>query len=570
MLAVDDIDSRNSTIQRKVKQEEEIYQGPVCEESTNTDSPTMSATGNNSAMDGVTTNLSSENSAGNQPSINWNVGNKVKIRTTLGAARSESRVGLQSSGLTPQPDVSQATESNPSQNGLDLELENLQVQAASQIDTQTAISQSREQPSTAKIRPPETGSDSLQISEDDADSDGGIALNLVSDEQSDESGEVHENHDQGLDGHQDVEMKVEGATVQDDEISVQDEETDAMIDYSKARPNPASFPSGDNPSSQKDQVRILADLKPDDLQLQFRYFYIAQDPRTIDLNDPVRCLACKGAHTSDSCTSKLRHDKQDGPSGSKRPISGAMCNLCHEVHLGTCEMLWRTSGLPQNLSMENPQIRLSCYECGRYGHLGNDCPTRRPHKTMGSSTWTIVRNKQSSKGISIRGRADQKKPIVIDDSEDDQANFLRSRLTSQKTRMQAADANVLSNPGIGHITVDIRGQLPGQPDDRQRGHTPPRSRPRRGVPSEPRRRRSRSPGLSSCSNRAVAGYRHRDVPPKDYDGASDNRTPGSEASFGQAGTLKTPRRRRPKKKMEVNTYRPMPSAAQNAWVRHRT
>ncbi|MCJ1236018.1 hypothetical protein MMC14_003995 [Varicellaria rhodocarpa] len=581
MSAADEVDSRNSAIQRKARgNESEHHEEIFAPQGTTTlNRSTMSGVEETGIVSGVKVGASTESTVGNQPSVNWNVGTTAKIRTSLGAARSENRAGLQASkavSITVPLQLIKDSTSFQTADRLEYESESPKIQAPSQSDTQTIIPESRDQVPILQKQPLLTNLNSPQLSAEGADSDGGIALNLASEEQSDESGEVHESDDLGLDGQQDMEMKLGNAAIPDDE------QRDATMDYSKARSTPISFKAVDMSGPHEHQPHVLADLEPDDLELHFRYFYMGQDPQTIELNEPIRCLICRGAHTAATCATNPDQYKRGG---AGRPIAGAECDLCHEYHSGSCEMLWRTSGLYRSVQNHNIQIHLSCYECGGKGHLGNDCPVRRPRKIMGSSTWTI-KNEQASQGISIRGRADQKKPIVIDDSEDDQANFHRPRIPpAQRPQIQVPHARVKSKPVDSRTWADMT-RRPPEPRSSwvernshlQTPFEPPPlrdSRLFRDAPGSPevsrgaRRRRSRSrspPGPSS--------YNIRDRAPHSrvYDGAADDYEPYPEASLEQAGGSKLAKRRahRKKNKKEANTYRPMPSAAQNAWKKHRT
>ena len=582
MSAADKVDSRNFAIQGKFCGDEPEHQEEIFapQGTTTLNRSTMSEVGETGAVSGAKVGASIESPVGKQPSINWNAGTKAKIRTSLGATRSENRAELQAGRAVSTTVPLQLTEDLTSFQTADKpeqESESPKIQAPFQNNTQTTIPESRDQIPILQSQSLLTNLNSPQLSAEGADSDGGIALNLASEEQSDESGEVHESDDLGLDGQQDVETKLEDVTTPDDE------QRDAMMDYSKARSIPISFTAVNMTGPHERQPHILADLEPEELQLQFRYFYVGQDPQNIELDEPIRCLICRGAHTAATCAINPDQYKR-GSAGP--PVSGAECDLCHEYHSESCEMLWRTSGLYRSVQNHNIQIHLSCYECGANGHLGNDCPTRRPRKTMGSSTWTI-KNEQANQGISIRGRADQKKPVVIDDSEDDQANFHRPRIPpAQKPQIQVPHPRVKSKPVNSRTWADMM-RRPSEShfpwEERNDLRTPFESPPVRGssrfrdargspeVPRGARRRRSRSrspPGPSSYITRDRAPHSRA------YDGAADDYEPYPDASPEQAGGSKLAkakkRARYKQKKKEANTYRPMPSAAQNAWKKHRT
>ncbi|MCJ1471443.1 hypothetical protein MMC13_000082 [Lambiella insularis] len=148
------------------------------------------------------------------------------------------------------------------------------------------------------------------------------------------------------------------------------------------------------------------------------------------------------------------------------------------------------------------------------GHLGNDCPTRNPRKQAGTSTWTIGNRPvtgrpsrySSQGGLLIKGRAQQSGQMV-DHSEDDR-DFIRPRIDRA--------------PNRGNINI-------------------------------PSRRGGRRPDLdhySGTGRNGSGGYDTykpplpKEIPPP----------PKAERRAPQGSDV----------------YRPMPSAAQNAWKKRRT
>ncbi len=195
------------------------------------------------------------------------------------------------------------------------------------------------------------------------------------------------------------------------------------------------------------QPQILAHLEQREMNLQLRYFYVAKASQEVDLNEPVRCLICTGkghmAAICDQlgcgrCSEQNSHSARNCPliivpSKAKRSQT-TICELCkRNGHLpDECELFWRTSGGPWDSDLNDRNIRFECYECGRRGHLGNNCPSRRPGKPQASSSWTYYGQnntaEKSNRGISIKGRAQQQQPIVVDDSDDDLSNFRRPKV----------------------------------------------------------------------------------------------------------------------------------------------
>lgn len=208
---------------------------------------------------------------------------------------------------------------------------------------------------------------------------------------------------------------------------------DLMMIYSNSEAASGNLGS----QSTSARPRVLADLNSHDLNLQLRYFYITKEPRDVDRSNLVRCLVCaQEGHMALECTrfictvcnSKGKHFTNDCPrlecstchepghnNGDCHLVSesgqrNATCKLCkRRGHVQrSCELLWRTATPPWKANTMDRMVHLECYECGNGGHLGNDCPTRRPGKPMGSSTWTFRHQQvdtQPKDDIKIQGRA---------------------------------------------------------------------------------------------------------------------------------------------------------------------
>ena len=394
----------------------------------------------------------------------------------------------------------------------------------------------------------------------------------------------------------------------------QTEDGDAMMQYS----NSAQI-TGDEGGRNKRTVAfqpshasILADLTPYDLNTQLRYFHTTKVREEVDGKTPVRCLVCaKEGHMAEMCEHLActtcgafnRHTTQACPNNAKcgkcreqghdegrcpyklkkMQEHEIVCELCQRNgHIEEdCELIWRTSGRPWESDLMRANVRLSCYECGNSGHLGNDCPSRKPDKSMGTSTWDGHMGPvsiKSTREIKIKGKATRQDPINLDDSDDERASFYRPKISlpqpvrrgqiriitgkrespafepSRDDRMTYADRRHDSFAPMNDAYRNDEARQPYQEyRDRGRGNWRAVDGPDHAISHDdprynnyrPSERRSRSP-------------RYRDH--EDYAGRSSWAPPGPAARAEHHD-------RRPR--ANANVYRPMPSAAQNAWARRR-
>ena len=301
----------------------------------------------------------------------------------------------------------------------------------------------------------------------------------------------------------------------------------------------------------------LAELNAGEVTKQLRYFHITKDPTAVDLTStPAQCLKCAGkGHMSHQCTR-------------------VMCQICgiDEDHsMKSCptplqhsELLWRTSRVLSEQPVNLRKIRIGCYECGLLGHLGNDCPTRRPGKGFGTSSWSLMGRNQTTQPVSIigngrlrpkadlkiKGGARRQEPIFIDDESDgmnDPAHFFGSKVAPPAK--------------LGQIKIAPPTLLGPRPGDRyDRSH-----RDRKGE--------------------AGSGYRDRDAraygqldhgpdygdDPKSYGRPRQSFRPNQfqpplpNEPLPERGNQRGPARN---EKRGCQTYRPMPSSASNAWKKH--
>ncbi|KAI4187105.1 MAG: hypothetical protein LQ346_005555 [Caloplaca aetnensis] len=411
--------------------------------------------------------------------------------------------------------------------------------------------------------------------------DDGVLIN-VHEESGSESGEISDSVNAPMDSQQAPSraVQLDGAYSDDsEEENEESKDNDAMMDYANAKAQGGD--SGHRRAPLADQSQPpgpynLAKLDRKDLELQLRYFHVGRVPFDVDLNEPVRCLVCTGqGHVAaeceklkcNRCSQENAHSTWNCPliSQTERPYASAVCGMCdRQGHItADCELRWRTSGRPWQSNVEDKSIRFNCYECGKSGHLGNDCPSRRPGKPKGSSSWSYHRHPRRTEaalqGISIKGRAQQQQrkqePIVIDDSDDDQTNFYRPRIAKA-----ARPGQICILPGNGpnpgklqsqnQLTFSNNQQHGERFGGRQRSASPRRmdfSPPEERSPIE--------------FERANAGSAYRYAPT--YQQPPLPRGPPPYRRRSPPVPVEAPRYN------PAPAYRPMPSSAKQAWTQFR-
>lgn len=521
---------------------------------------------------------------GASPSVNWNAGSKAKIRISLGRRTQQANVGKSPSHITTKiadvatrdedPDTvsddkfndpfsqsSQAMYSSRPERREDAnqilessftKLEHVTASSAMPRGTDDVEAGIRAEPSTNMANPEQDNKDdeeivinSQQTGQDNFKASGFESSDCDKERKSRNPAPAQEK------------SSFAGTDPSESETG---DATETECSQLKRATEDSNFKqlSLQDSYSLEGKPKILADLNPEELKLQVRYFFLGKSVEDVDRSLPVRCIICtREGHISEFCDSLIcnvcgnrsEHNSKKCPrilrcSRCREPGHGSSsCQrkvLPREVTCGwcelkghveeECELFWRTSGRPWESEFTIKSFGLSCYECGGLGHLGNDCPTRRPGKKMGTSTWTLPeRSSVDPKGgILIKGRAEQRNPFPQIEKDDDRANFLHPKAVGPPRRAQIQIAPQGFRNAPTRRDNDSRGSRVEQywPDPRNS----------RGDQSQPSYQSYRPPTGSPT-------YYSRDS--------------------GSAPDRYVPRG-------GGEPFRPMPSSAQKAWVKYRT
>ena len=339
--------------------------------------------------------------------------------------------------------------------------------------------------------------------------------------------------------------------------------------------------------------RVLADLSPKDLNAQLRYFHFSKGMKNLPLDAEVRCLACSrpghmaaecelltcstcGAHnkhTTANCQTNVKcakcretgHNESICPYKLKKLARHEMdCSLCKQQgHLeNECELFWRTSGSPWKSDLSNRNIRLFCYECGGSGHLGNDCSTRQPGKSMGTSTWSTRQSgptHSTHDEMNIRGHARQSRPSYSQPNDDSEpANFYRPKAPDPSRKGQIK-INVKNSQTVNTFPTPAWTTTNGS------GGTDRRAPPNYDSPRFNGRALSNN-HWSDRKGQPTQSYQRSSYHPQ-YQGPPGTDDPYKYRPPPPPPQLGRYRVQLPSKPPDI--YRPMPSAAHNAWNRQR-
>lgn len=276
----------------------------------------------------------------------------------------------------------------------------------------------------------------------------------------------------------------------------------------------------------------LADLTPEERNLQFRYWGHSRD---IDL---ARCPTCsREGHMSESCPSRTcrncnavdlhfasacphaqkcdrcgekGHSIHACPSKLKLVGEELECDLCSGKghHAYECTQLWSTY-FPDRLQTVNKvsSLVVGCYSCGSQLHWGADCDLGSRDVKLFSDAFSakeanryLLNPKQASTktGMKIKGRASRE--VIVIDSDDDE-EYEPSAFVHKKMDRPPAHGSISMNLGAArtgrnnnglptHTRSNGNPNLPARPDREPLYHDYPAYPPPQSYNS---RHRSRSP-----------------------------------------------------------------------------
>ncbi|MCJ1307659.1 hypothetical protein MMC25_001306 [Agyrium rufum] len=552
------------------------------------------------------------------PTVNWNIGTRAVIRTSLGGNRKRKLDDVRAKSPTETVDDAMGKSDR-----IEEVVENLVKSPKTKSPTShgSHVKEDRSKlPShgspQARIASPTTSptdSDSEEGEVSESEEDGEVLINVQSEAEDYQpgSGEVSESgegseHSASMSGSEEDISRAMEAEINEQEDA--EDEKDAIMDisnsngqsrrYSQLKPSMAASPA--DPTTMMTVTPVassctLAELNADDLELQLRYFYPTNTPEEVNPSDLARCLTCKasthlssscpnltcshcistgGKHFADSCPQTTRCQKchERGHKHTSCPYKLARivdrevtCDMCHLIgHFEQdCELRWRTSGRPWEMDFSSLRIRLSCYECGLLGHLGNDCPRRAPRKVLGSSSWTT---KGIFRGVAGSHQVKSLRPRV---QEAGGAGMAIKGMAKRTEAMGSQDFITIddsdedelgqgSNVGRNGAECFIRPQI--------HQNTGPKGGIKIAGMAENQNGGRRNGKLGALSGRGGAtgvDLRGRSNYQRDRQQPDDFQRRSRSPPYGRGGTATSSTRG------SGQSYRPLPSSAKKAWVKGR-
>ncbi|KIX01527.1 uncharacterized protein Z518_09253 [Rhinocladiella mackenziei CBS 650.93] len=420
--------------------------------------------------------------------------------------------------------------------------------------------------SNAVSTPGASADDAIGISDDEESSEGGdVVINVDSathDEYSEEmaidaeEGEISENQEGASEPH-----PAARETTNTPSHTGQDAHMQLGADLNhiaNAIPNSLSIPATHANTTGYSGLR-LADLSPDDLDLQLKYALFDVDRDQIDLSRPAVCLACLRAdHTEQLCPEKTcQYCAAVGQHSSRLCPKIRRCAKCRErghtaesctANLGVttvpCDLCGSLKHLedacphrffPAELNVNSGPVRLwiSCCVCASKSHLVGDCPSadrdaafrwslqsfapgQITNLTLEPSTREREKRAENRgmrpEGLRIRGRAGvhnarRSRYSLRSDSDSDE-EFLRPRVQNHDSAKR------------GGFTFRHAHRMPSPPINGSRYDRPGRTANNWYATDSfgHYRSRSRSPQLGGGQRAESDDFRRRSRSPRGFDG----------------------------------------------------
>ncbi|KAL2406644.1 hypothetical protein ABEF93_007842 [Exophiala dermatitidis] len=220
--------------------------------------------------------------------------------------------------------------------------------------------------------------DTIEISsdEDESSDNGGMVINLDDDDDEedaripdamvvddDEEGEVFSSEDEALESHslvRDISHSITSAH-QDAHQQLQaelEQITDSL---------PTTYPTPPPAENGEPGRRRLADLTPDELELQLKYALFDVSHDQVDLRRPAVCLSClQEGHVEEKCPEKICvYCAEIGQHPSRLCPRVRRCSRCRERGHSS-------DACPSDMKITT----VPCDLCGAYGHHEHTCPQR--------------------------------------------------------------------------------------------------------------------------------------------------------------------------------------------------